>query len=520
MRINNTDYNLRVPAEAKKYLQLLVVEKFSKFPFFTNLLLNLSDIEDVHPENKKTALAYTYFDHEYERVKIRINFDMIEDGMKSKSGKTIYFNNNSVLFLLYHELLHNYFLHFSRFEDYQKDYPELTNIVLDFYCNEFLFRMLGMKPEQIMDKEFRMITYDELNKISIASNKVALPFSTYDEKPLEKEVIEFFLQHKNEWPKSPSFGSGAKMSGDKSGKGEESESDGSGPGADGDTEESGGSGGSEKNDGSKEINQDDHGLADKYTNKSLDELNKKREAAGKSKISKNEADQMASKKIDTASSEAASMSSGISTGEADLMRHKMKILKKDPFLSYVKIKNTLKKMASREYYKTYSKPNRKKQHVKDIVYKGRTKESGLHIVVGVDVSGSVSDAELQTIYNMLGTFMDKNSKETSIDIFYWSSCEIKKDIHFHKDITSAKELLKLKVNSSGGTILKTVHDFLDKQYKGKKICFLNITDGFFENATLPEVVTDYYFCLTVNGMEDSIRKWYPKAKTKVCRIDG
>lgn len=513
MFINNKEFSLKVPREAKEYLQFLVISKYDIFPFFTNLLLNLSDIEDVHPERKEDSLAYTYFDHQFERIKIRINYDMIENGMKSANGALIKFTNENVLFLIYHELIHNFFHHFTRHSKYFKEYAKLSNIVEDAYCNEFLFRLFSKEGKGICPENLGAIDFEELKKMALLHCKEPLPFTTYEEKPLEEVLIEFFIKHKNNW-ESPSSQSKGGNKGNKGNGGGESGGQPQNP--------SEGSGESSSNslegDGLKG-NVDNHKAGQQYSEESLNNLNKERKSAGKSEISETEAANLASKKIDNAAIEAAQMAGdGISQGERDFLRFKEKIMKKDPFLNFVVIKNTLKKMASRDYYKTYSKPNRKKHHFNDIVYKGRTKETGLHIVVGVDVSGSVSDKELKKIYEMLSHFMEKNSREVSIDIFYWSSCKIERDIHFHKNISSMKELLALKVHSSGGTILETVHDFLSEQYKGKTIDFLNITDGWFSTCPMPECVGQYYFCLTENGHAETLANAFPKAKIKVCKI--
>ena len=543
MNIASLELSLNDPKMAKKYFQLLLISKYEKFPFFTNLLLNMADIEDVHKEQEETALAYTYFDHKNERIKIRLNYSWIENGVPYSDGKekmigkvnafSLYqlikiskkagdkredveiakeflekngisgtsdseiraalssikiarFTNDNVLYLIYHELLHNYFHHFSRHEKYRKEYAKLANIIEDYYINEFLDRLFKSIPNfSDMPEGFKPIRYSELNDLSNKNCKKDLPFTSYEEKPLESVVIDWFIQHKDSWQDD--------MNGNKGN---------SGSGAPGGQSGTG-----------------DHNLSDEYSERTLDELNAERKKDGKSEVSISEANNLASKKVDENANMAKEMAgNGISQGETDCLRHKEKILKKDPFLNYVKITNTLKKMMVKGTYKNYSKPNRKRNGG-EMVYKSKNKEEGLHIVVGVDVSGSVSDKELKKIYDMLGTFLEKNTKETSIDIFYWSSCRLKDKIHFHRDIRDSRELINLKIQSSGGTILQTAHDLLDEMYAGKKVQFLNITDGYFENAELPKCVTDYYFCLTEKGMFEDIQRWYPKAKIRVCRVD-
>ncbi|MGL4358535.1 MAG: hypothetical protein ACRCSY_07560 [Cetobacterium sp.] len=556
MNIAGLNLNLNDSKDAKKYFQLLLIAKYEKFPFFSNLLLNLADIEDVHPEQRDKALAYTYFDHTLERIKIRVNYDWLENGVPTqgdnptflgeipayqlvsmvrtikrigskesdleiakellkkvgagpftdneidkamKSVEITRFTNDNALYLVYHELLHNYFHHFSRHEKYRKDYAKLANIVEDYYINEFLDRLFKcINNFGDMPKGFEPYRHKELNEFAKRNCGRDLPFSNYDEKPIESQVIEWFLQFKDQW--KDDMNGNNKGANSNSGSGSGSNSDKGGPGGENGT--------------------GDHSLSEEYSERTLEGLNKSRKKEGKSEVSIEEANSLASKKIDENANMAKEMAGdSISQGENDCLRHKDKILKKDPFLNYVKITNTLKKMMIKGTYKNYAKPNRKRNGG-EMVYKCKNKEEGLHIVVGVDVSGSVSDKELKKIYDMLGTFLEKNNKETSIDIFYWSSCRLKDKVHFHSDIRDSRDLLSLKIHSSGGTILQTAHDFLDEKYAGKKIQFLNITDGYFENATLPNCVTDYYFCLTEKGMFEDIQKWYPKAKIRVCRVSG
>ncbi|MGL6100967.1 MAG: hypothetical protein ACRC0G_15270 [Fusobacteriaceae bacterium] len=480
MRISNMDLSLMTLKESKKYFQLLLINKYEKFPFFTNMLINMADIEDVHEEQRNSALAYTYFDNHLERLKIRLNYKWIENGFVI-DGDVVKLSNDNVLFLIYHELLHNFFHHFTRHKKYRKEYGKIANIVEDFYINEFLFRLFsGIKGFDEMPKQFKPIDYYELNEIALRNCGEKLPFSNYDEKPLESTLIDWFISFKKNWEKELNEENGSGTNGNVLGTG-------------------------------------NHKVSDEYSERSLEALNEDRESNNKSKVSRGEADSISQKKIEEGANTAQEMSSSISKTELDCIRHKEKILKKDPFLNYVKITNTLKKMMVKSVYKNYTKPNRRK-HSDSIVYKSKTKEDGLHIVVGVDVSGSVSDKELTQIYNMLGAFFDRNSKETSIDIFYWSSCRIKDKIHFHENIRDTKELLGLRIQSSGGTLLETAHEFLDEHYGKRKIQFLNITDGCFNFAKPPECVKDYYFCLTEKIAEEDIKSWYPKAKTRVCRI--
>ncbi|MGL5716129.1 MAG: hypothetical protein ACRCX2_24140 [Paraclostridium sp.] len=532
MRIANCDLSLNVYKESKKFFQLLLITKYDKYPFFTNLLINMTDIEDVHEEQKESSLAYTYFDHTSERLKIRLNYNWLENGMKvSKPGTNVIkvkpyeepkedwegdniiesgtemsledisngvydekininFDNDNILFLIYHELLHNYFHHFTRHEKYREKYSTIANIVEDFYINEFLYRLFKQEKNFTnMPKELGIIDFISLNDLAIKNCKEPLPFGQYEDKPLESTLIDWFIEREDKWTNELK-----------------------------DETKPNSQGGFNNKDGKKGTG--DHKTSNEYYERSLEELNEKRSSEGRSKVSPTEAGSLASKKIDDQANNALDMAGkNISHGENDCIRHKSKILKKDPFLNYVKITNTLKKMLIKGCVKNYSKPNRRRQSG-SIVYKQKSKQDGLHIVVGIDVSGSVSDAELVKIYDMLGTFLEKNAKESSIDIFYWSSCRLVNGVHFHKDIKNSKELLSLKIKSSGGTVLKTAHDLLKREYDGRKIQFLNITDGYFEFDEIPSCVIDYYICLTEDKTFEPIKRMFPKAIVRVCRARG
>ncbi|EHO19748.1 hypothetical protein HMPREF9466_01679 [Fusobacterium necrophorum subsp. funduliforme 1_1_36S] len=67
------------------------------------MLLNLANIEEI-PLTKKgeidPALAYTFYNHVDERIQIRINFRKMAE---------LNFSYKETLFVVFHELLHNYF---------------------------------------------------------------------------------------------------------------------------------------------------------------------------------------------------------------------------------------------------------------------------------------------------------------------------------------------------------------------------------------------------------------------------
>lgn len=476
MRVINKDFNLKEPRERKKAIDLMIISKLNKFPFFSNLLLNMTDIDEV--KENENALAYTYFDYNTERFKICLNFNWLEDGMQTEKN-TYYFHYMDVLILIYHELLHNYFHHFSRHLKYRENYGLIANIVEDYYINEFLIRMLGEDYKKNTKKSISDFFNKEqgiggiidssLREIALNMCKKQLPFDNYKDKPLESVIIDWFIANIQ----------------------------------------------TQKSQGMNGLELDNHDLSNSKTEETLASVNEKRKKEGKEPFSKDDADSIATNAVESAVSVTEKSSTPVGSEEG-ILRFKVSILKKNPFLNYVKIKNVLKKLLSAKYRRSYAKPNRKKTCQDDcIIYKGKQKETAKHIVVAVDVSGSVSNKEIATIYDMLGTFLNKK-QDNKMDIIFWSACIIDEK-NFYENISSVKELLKLKVFSNGGTNVEYLYNFLENQYKNK-ITLLNITDGYWNFIKEPKNIDDHYIVLTEEGKIEDIKKTYPKAIVKCCRI--
>ena len=96
-------FDLSDKKEQYKLLNMLILSKIKLLPVLMNGLLYISDVEDVE-ENMKEQLAYTYPDFVNNRIKICINWQKIEE---------LNMDSNSILFLILHEYLHNFFYHFK-----------------------------------------------------------------------------------------------------------------------------------------------------------------------------------------------------------------------------------------------------------------------------------------------------------------------------------------------------------------------------------------------------------------------
>ena len=128
--------------ERKKLIEKLLIEHINEFPFFINLLISVFDIKDVE-DSHKDELAYTKANFENKRIEIYINFKKIEKYQLIVNNKEndFVFGNKEILFIIFHELLHHYLYHFTRF----KENNLLINIITDYYVNSICIELLNNK---------------------------------------------------------------------------------------------------------------------------------------------------------------------------------------------------------------------------------------------------------------------------------------------------------------------------------------------------------------------------------------
>lgn len=443
--------------EINNLLNKIILYYSKSYPFFINMLLTICDIENVD-EKHKNAMAYTYPDYINERIKIVVNWTKIAElGMDSKD----------ILFLIFHELLHNYFYHFTRMKEETKISPELANVVEDYYCNTMLMEMLGLSNNHFKKYNMDIILYDNLTQI--AGKK--LPFNHFDEAPPEPKLFKWFLDNCDKL-KQVSVPSN---------------------------------------------NIDDHKASEEKTNEAVDNFNKKQTtgSAAMPKFTRADLDSIMESKINNTEKEIQS-NSGYSTCEDNILRQKIKITKKDDFLNLLDLKRIISKEIAQSYVKSYKRASRTRQSNK-VVFKGKTKEFGKKILVAVDVSGSIGDDDLKKCYEMLNGFLSKN-KNTTLDVVYWSSCEVEEK-HYHQNIKDVKDLLKFAVHSSGGTDVTYLHKWIKEFYKNQYIGVINITDGYFEyEKDIPNNVLQYDFVLTEMNIEEDIIKGYSDKRVKTHTI--
>ena len=204
--------------ERKKIIEKLLIEHINEFPFFINLLISVFDIKDVE-DNHKDELAYTKANFENQRIEIYINFKKIEKYQLIVNNKenNFVFGNKEILFIIFHELLHHYLYHFTRF----KENNLLINIITDYYVNSICIELLNNQKNvdifYIFKKilKIKIIDYDYISDLYYNIFKYSYDdfpeFFDLRQKWLEERLYELFLKKKektkinslfSEWKKS------------------------------------------------------------------------------------------------------------------------------------------------------------------------------------------------------------------------------------------------------------------------------------------------------------------------------
>ena len=369
-------FDLSDKKEQYKLLNMLILSKIKLLPVLMNGLLYISDVEDVE-ENMKEQLAYTYPDFVNNRIKICINWQKIEE---------LNMDSNSILFLILHEYLHNFFYHFKIMDKQFKENQQLANISCDYFINEMLNEAFKINILEGMKTKYNL---EVISHNNLKNNvKKQLYFNNYHEAISERKLYEF-LKENNEFPQLQSHAKHDKMF--------------------------------------------------DITEKDLKEINKKRKENGLGEITKSEAQQLFESEITTKVEEI--LKNYSETNDKEIVRYLNEKIKKNNLLNTLKFKRIINNKLIPEYNKNYSKPNRKRRS-EQFIFKGKVKKPGEKIVIAIDVSGSISEKELTTFYEIMNGYLKKDQSKI-IDVIYWSSCEVTEK-NFHSNITDIKEILNLK----------------------------------------------------------------------------
>lgn len=454
----NFEFDLKKSIGQRELLDKLFLAYRNKFPFFINLLISICEIKNVEQEHK-FALAYTKLNIDSERIDIFLNFE--------KMGKKN-FTAEEFLYLIFHELLHNYFYHFQRFEEFDKDgYHELSNIVQDYYVNAYCNELIGKHVyENLKNKNIKGINYDSISELCNFNNISGLP----REEELRQQWTDIKLM-------KFLINNGAK-------KNNQSDDDGKNKN------------GNNKNNNAKNeenLKMDEHSLS--KVSEPKNEKNKN--------LSENSIKEIFKNKIEVVENELKSQS--YSTAESGLFERKANSIKPDYFLNILKLKRIITKALGKNTEKSYKKLHRKKQG-SEIVFKGNLKTNGYKLIIGIDVSGSISEQDLNLFINMLYG-LNKKKKDYLFDIIYWSNNDIKKNKTYFEDISDIKEFAKKSVYSTGGTDVTEFHKYLNERYK-EPIEVINITDGYFSyDKNLNSNIQKYHFVLT-EQLSESFKNFY------------
>lgn len=445
-------FDLRNKKEQYKLINMLILSKIKLLPVLMNGLLYISDIEDVE-ENMRDQIAYTYPDFMNNRIKICINWQKIEE---------LNMDSNSILFLVLHEYLHNFFYHFKIMEKQFKENQQLANISCDYFINEMLNEAFKINILDIMKSKYNLEVVSHNN---LKNNvKKQLYFNNYHEAVSERKLYEF-LKENNEFPQLQSHAKHDKMF--------------------------------------------------DITEKDLKEINKKRKENGLGEITKSEAQQLFESEITTKVEEIIKNYS--EANDKEIVRYLNEKIKKNNLLNTLKFKRIINNKLIPEYNKNYSKPNRKRRS-EQFIFKGKVKKPGEKIVIAIDVSGSISEKELIMFYEIMNGYLKKDQSKI-IDVIYWSSCEVTEK-NFHSNITDIKEILNLKPYSSGGTDIRYLDNFINEYYK-YPITLFNLTDGYFNYQDIPKPIAEYFFILTEENCKVEMEKYYSKdKKVKILNIRG
>ncbi|EFE86125.1 hypothetical protein [Fusobacterium periodonticum] len=454
----NFEFDLSKGIGQRELLDKLFLAYRNKFPFFINLLISICEIKNVEQEHK-FALAYTKLNIDSERIDIFLNFEKME---KKK------FTAEEFLYLIFHELLHNYFYHFQRFEEFDKDgYHELSNIVQDYYVNAYCNELIGKHVyEKLKNKKIDGINYDSISELCNFNNISGLP----KEEELRQQWTDIklikFLINNGTKKNSPSNDNCKDKNGNNKNNNTENE---------------------------ENLKIDEHSLC--KVSEPKNEKNKN--------LSENSIKEIFKNKIEVLENELKSQN--YSTAESELFERKANSIKPDYFLNILKLKRIITKALGKNTEKSYKKLHRKKQG-SEIVFKGNLKTNGYKLIIGIDVSGSISEQDLNLFINMLYG-LNKKKKDYLFDIIYWSNNDIKQNKTYFEDVNDIKEFAKKKVYSTGGTDVTEFHKYLNERYK-EPIEVINITDGYFYyDKNLNSNIQKYHFVLT-EQLSESFKNFY------------
>jgi len=138
------------------------------------------------------------------------------------------------------------------------------------------------------------------------------------------------------------------------------------------------------------------------------------------------------------------------------------------------------------------------------VYTPTVIKESLELIVGVDISGSISDEEyVEFMSEVIG--IANSYRQVKMRVIAWA-CHVdeRDDIEVTND--SQDRLMKNKFYGGGGTTLSCLADYMEKkEYKSRLLVVL--TDGYIEGSPRLPDGTDVLFVLSKNGSDDVIKNY-------------
>lgn len=135
-----------------------------------------------------------------------------------------------------------------------------------------------------------------------------------------------------------------------------------------------------------------------------------------------------------------------------------------------------------------------------------------NIVVAIDVSGSISQDDLQLFVNEIYGIL-KAYTNIGVRVVFWSTKVDKEEDKVYK-INDIKSILDVKPLSTGGTSISCVEEYLSDIYC-KETAIVYITDGYVEDSPLFKCSNKKrLFIISSEGSDEILRNYGTTAKLK------
>lgn len=165
--------------------------------------------------------------------------------------------------------------------------------------------------------------------------------------------------------------------------------------------------------------------------------------------------------------------------------------------------------------KDYNWLKRNKKSYPMNTYLPSVTKTGIEVVFGIDLSGSIGQREMSMF---LGTIIDiADMYRGAIDMWVYTH-----DVNVHSQykvtMASKEKILNLKLKGGGGTSHKPIFNKIKKDVPQARVVIF-LTDGYsdIENIEFTNYKYDKIFVITPNGTDSFAGKGLPK--TKIVKID-